>query len=120
MTTDNQQLTDQGDPRNPVRYITKICIMCADDFECPSTWRRTQWCDFCQALRKGYREIGHELSNRMAKKALAQDTPCEDCGGDGSIYHHIIPLAKGGGVGLHNLKFLCLDCHAEYHKADTS
>lgn len=114
MTDLPQTLNDNSDG---IRYITKICKMCGEEFECPSTWRRTQWCDLCMALRKDYRKLGHEISARMAKRSFAEKKPCEDCGDRGEIYHHIVPLSKGGGVGPHNLKFLCRPCHTHYHEA---
>src|SRR5688572_24002423 len=98
-----------------VRYITKVCQTCGCEFQCISTWRRTQWCEECSALRGRYREIAHEISNRLAHRAMRDGRPCEECGQPGHTYHHIVPLADGGGVGLFNLRFLCFKCHDAKH-----
>ena len=98
-----------------MNIVKKKCLQCGKEFDCPSTWRRTQWCEDCSSKKQKHRKNGHKISAELSKRARAEGKPCERCGKAGVTYHHIIELSDGGGTGLDNLVFLCQRCHNEIH-----
>lgn len=67
-----------------------------------------------------------EVKRRAVDKSLIHSIKvkkgykCEDCGletpgGVGLDIHHIIPIFKGGGNNVDNLRLLCAVCHRKTH-----
>lgn len=100
---------------NTWRWVDAVCIDCGQTFTKRSTAGTVKRCEACTTARREYRRDGHKLSVALTRKWRAEGRPCELCGLRGSITHHRIRLADGGGYGEDNLMFLCGACHDLQH-----
>lgn len=47
---------------------------------------------------------------------IVTDGKCEVCGKPAVDVHHIKPFSQGGETKLHNLQYVCKECHLDMHK----
>lgn len=66
-------------------------------------------------MRRG--EYPHDWDTRREKVLDRDGYRCQECGRENTVLHvhHILPISKGGGHELSNLKTVCQSCHAKEH-----
>lgn len=53
------------------------------------------------------------VTAKLREKVMARDRgTCRYCGGPGEVVDHVIPIAKGGHNGMHNLVAACVACNS--------
>jgi 5-methylcytosine-specific restriction endonuclease McrA len=69
-----------------------------------------------------YEKTERYIPTKIKAKVFERDNgECTVCGSEEKLhYHHIFKFSDGGTHAVHNLKLLCVSCHAEEHKGESA